>query len=45
MLKNCLLGAVKSTKDIDIDQYKYSANGIGPDRKDFFQLVMKLVEM
>ena len=42
-LVNCLFGSVKLTKHVDIGQYKYSGHGIGFDRKDFFQLVMKLV--
>ena len=44
--ENCLFGAVKLTKHIDIDLHKYSRYGIGFDKKKyFFQLVMKLVEM
>ena len=35
-LENCLFGAVKLTKRIDVDQYKYSGYGIGFDRKGFF---------
>ena len=35
-LENCLFGAVKLTKHIDIDQYKYTGYGIGFDRKGFF---------
>ena len=35
-LKNFLFGAVKLTKHIDVDQYKYSGDGIGFDRKGFF---------
>ena len=35
-LENCLFGAVKLTKHVDIDQYKYSGYGIGFDRKGFF---------
>ena len=31
-----MLGAVKLTKHIDIDLYKYSGYGIGFDRKRFF---------
>ena len=45
MLGNCLFGAVKLTKHVDIDLHIYSRYGIGFDRKRFFQLVMKLVEM
>ena len=32
-LENCLFGAVKLTKHVDVDQYKYSGYGIGFDRK------------
>ena len=35
-LENCLFGAVKLTKHIDVDLYKYSGNGIGFDRKVSF---------
>ena len=35
-LENCLFGAVKLTKHIDVDQYKYSGYGTGFDRKGFF---------
>ena len=31
-LENCLFGAVKLTKHIDVDLYKYSGYGIGFDR-------------
>ena len=37
-LENCLLGAVKLTKHVDIDQYKYCGYGIGFDRKGFFSI-------
>ena len=43
MLKNCLFGAVKSTKRVDIDLYKYSGYRIGFDRKGYYSF--KLVEM
>ena len=36
MLENCLFGAVKFTKNADIDQYQYSGYGIGFDRKSSF---------
>ena len=36
MLENCLFGAVKLTKNADIDQYQYSGYGIGFDRKSSF---------
>ena len=35
-LESCLFGAVKLTKHIDVDLYKYSRYGIGFDRKGFF---------
>ena len=35
-LKNCLFGAVKLTKNPDIDKYKYSGYGIGFDRRGKF---------
>ena len=35
-LENCLFGAVSLAKHVDIDQYKYSAYGIGFDRKGEF---------
>ena len=44
-LENCLFGAVNLTKHPDIDKYKHSGYGIGFDRKGFFHLIMKLVEM
>ena len=44
-LENCLFGAVKLTKQVDVDLYKYSGYGIGVDGKGIIQLVMKLVEM
>ena len=37
-LENYLFGAVKLTKHLDIDQYKYSEYGIRFDRKGFFSL-------
>ena len=37
-LGNCLFGAVKLTKHIDVDLYKYSAYGIGFDRKGFYSI-------
>ena len=40
-----LVGAIKLTKHVDVDLYKYSGYGIGFDRKYLIQLVMKLVEM
>ena len=44
-LANCLFSAVKLTKHPDIDQYKYSGYVVGFNRKGFFHLVMKLVQM
>ena len=35
-LENCLFGAVKLTKSVYIDKYRYSNYGIGFDRKGFF---------
>ena len=35
-LENCLFGAVKSTKDPDIDKYTYSGYGIGFERRGEF---------
>ena len=37
-LYNCLFGAVKLTKHVDVDLYKYSGYGIGFDRKRFFSI-------
>ena len=33
-----MFGAVKLTKHVDVDQYKYSGYGIGFDRKGFFSI-------
>ena len=35
-LENCLFGAVKLTKHVDVDLYKCSVYGIGFDRKGFY---------
>ena len=35
-LKNCLFGAVTLTKNVDIEEYKYSGYGIGFDRRSSF---------
>ena len=35
-LENCLFGAVKLRKHLDIDNYKYSEYGIESDGKGFF---------
>ena len=35
-LKNSLSGAVKLTKNVDIDKYRYSGYGIGFDRRESF---------
>ena len=37
-LEKCLFGAVKLTKHVDIDLYKYSGYGIGFSRKIFFSI-------
>ena len=45
-LTNALFGAVKLTKNADIDKYKYFGYGIGFDGKGFFHmLVVELEEM
>ena len=45
-LENCLFGAVKLTKNTDIDKYGYSNYGIGFDRNGFFHaLLEELAEM
>ena len=35
-IENYLFGAVKLTKHVDADKYKYSGYGIGFDRKSFY---------
>ena len=37
-LENCSFGAVKLTKHIDVDLYKYSGYGIGFDRKGSYSI-------
>ena len=37
-LENSLFGAVKLTKNVDIDKYKYSGYGIGFDRRGTFSV-------
>ena len=37
-LGNCLFGAVKLTKHVDVDLYKYSGYGIGFDRKESYSI-------
>ena len=37
-LENCLFGAFKLTKHVDVDQYKYSGYGIGFDRKGSYSI-------
>ena len=37
-LRYCLFGVVSLTKDVDIDNYKYSGYGIGFDRKGEFSV-------
>ena len=37
-IENCLFGAVKLTKHVDVDQYKYSGYGIGFDRKGSYSI-------
>ena len=36
ILENCLVGAVKFTKNTDIDNYKYSGYGIGFEKRGTF---------
>ena len=36
MLENCLFGAFKLKKHVDVDLYKYSEYGTGFDKKGFF---------
>ena len=40
-LENCFFGAVKLTKHVDTDLYKYSGYGIRFDRKGFFSIGVK----
>ena len=35
-LENCLFGAVKLTKHVDVDLHKYSGYGIEFDRKGYY---------
>ena len=44
-LENCLFGAVKLTKHVDVNLYKYSDMVSDSTEKDLIQLVMKSVEM
>ena len=37
-LENCLFGAVKLTKHVHVDLYKYSGYGIGFDRKRSYSI-------
>ena len=37
-LENCLFGAVKSTKNADIDKFKYSGYGIRFDSRGTFHI-------
>ena len=37
-LQNCSFGAVRLTKNADMDKYKYFGDGIGFDRKGFFSI-------
>ena len=43
-LENCLFGAVKVTKHVGVDLYKYSGLVSDLVEKDLIQLVMKLVK-
>ena len=42
-LENCFLGAIKLTKDSDIDKYKYTEYGIGFDTKRTFLFLMAVL--
>ena len=37
-IENCLFGAVKLTKHVNVDKYKYSGYGLGFDMKGFFSI-------
>ena len=37
-MEDCLFGAVKLTKHVDVDLYKYSGYGIGFDRKRSYSI-------
>ena len=37
-LANALFGAIKLTKNADIDKYKYSGYGIGFDRRGYYSI-------
>ena len=39
-LENCLFGAVKLTKNVDIDKCKYSGYGVGFDRREICHFVL-----
>ena len=43
-LGNCLFGSVKLTNNADLDEYKYSAYGIGLDSLQNFHLEIKALE-
>ena len=38
ILENCLFGAVKLTRHVDVDLYKYLGCGIGFDRKGSYSI-------
>ena len=42
-LENCSFGAVKLTKNSEIDKYKYIGYGIGFDSKGTFYLLMAVL--
>ena len=44
-LENYLFGAVRLTKNVDVDKYKYYDMDLDLIEKDLIQLVMKSVEM
>ena len=41
-LENCLFGAVKLTKHVDVDQYKYSGYSIGFSRKGSYSIGIEI---
>ena len=40
-LENCLFGAIRITKNVDIDKYKYSGYGIGFDSRTLYKDLYK----
>ena len=42
-VENCLFGAVRLTKNADIDKYKYMGYGIGSVQKEIFYFLMAVL--